>query len=78
MEIPEKLQDYIEEVVAKIKADKDIANKFQKDPIGTVENLLNVDLPNEQLKVLAEAVKAKVNMDTLEDMLGGLGKLFGK
>ena len=78
MDIKEILKDTIEDVVKKIKADKDIATKFQKDPIGTVEKLLDVDLPNEQLEPLVEAVKAKLSLDDLGDMLGGLGKLFGK
>ena len=78
MDIKEMLKDTIEDVVNKIKSDKTIADKFQRDPIGTVEKLLNVDLPNEQLEPLVEAVKAKLSLDDLGDMLGGLGKLFGK
>ena len=78
MDIKEMLKDTIEDVVNKIKSDKTIADKFQKDPIGTVEKLLNVDLPNEQLEPLVDAVKAKLSLDDLGDMLGGLGKLFGK
>ena len=78
MDIKEMLKDTIEDVVKKIKADKDIAAKFQRDPIGTVEKLLDVDLPNEQLEPLVDAVKAKLSLDDLGDMLGGLGKLFGK
>ena len=78
MDIKEMLKDTIEDVVNKIKSDKTIAAKFQKDPIGTVEKLLDVDLPNEQLEPLVEAVKAKINLDNIGDMIGGLGKLFGK
>ena len=78
MDIKEMLKDTIEDVVNKIKSDKTIAANFQKDPIGTVEKLLDVDLPNEQLEPLVEAVKAKINLDNIGDMIGGLGKLFGK
>ena len=78
MDIKEMLRDTVEDVVKKIKADKNIAAKFQKDPIGTVEKLLDVDLPNEQLEPLVDAVKAKLSLDDLSGMLGGLGKLFGK
>ena len=78
MDIKEMLKDTVEDVVNKIKSDKTIADKFQRDPIGTVEKLLNVDLPNEQLEPLVEAVKAKLSLDDLGNMLGGLGKLFGK
>ena len=78
MDIKELLKDTIEDVVNKIKSDKTIAANFQRDPIGTVEKLLDVDLPNEQLEPLVEAVKAKINLDNIGDMIGGLGKLFGK
>ena len=78
MDIKAMLKEKIEEIVEKIKNDKDIAAKFQKDPIATVEELLGVDLPNDQLEALVETVKAKVNLDKLSGIAGGLGKLFGK
>ena len=78
MDIKEMLKDTIEDVVNKIKSDKTIADKFQKDPIGTVEKLLNVDLPNEQLESVVNAIKAKVDLDKVSGLLGGLGGLFGK
>lgn len=68
----------IEEIVEKIKSDKDILAKFQKDPISVVEELLGVDLPNDQLEALVEGVKAKIKIDKIDDVLGGLGNLFKK
>lgn len=65
----------IEELVDKIKADKNIAAKFQKDPIGTIEELIGMDLPNDQIKALADGIKAKLDLDKLGGALGGL---FGK
>ena len=78
MDIMEMLKDKIEEIVNQIKSDKDIAAKFQKDPISVVETLLGVDLPNEQLEQVVEAIKAKIDLDKIGDLLGGLGSLFGK
>lgn len=78
MDIMEMLKDKIEEIVNKIKSDKDIAAKFQKDPISVVEKLLGVDLPNEQLEQVVDAIKAKIDLDKIGDLLGGLGGLFGK
>ena len=78
MDIMEMLKDKIEEIVNKIKSDKDIAAKFQKDPIAVVEKLLGVDLPNEQLEQVVDAIKAKIDLDKIGDLLGGLGGLFGK
>lgn len=78
MDIMEMLKDKIEEIVEKIKTDKDIAAKFQRDPIALVEELLGVDLPNEQLEGVVNAIKAKVDLDKVSGLLGGLGGLFGK
>ena len=65
----------IDELVAKIKGDKSLGEKFQKDPIKTVEGLLGVDLPDDQIKSIVEGIKAKLNLDKLGGTLGGL---FGK
>ena len=78
MNVKELLKDKVEEIVDKIKNDKNIAAKFQKDPIATVEGLIGMDLPDDQIKALVEAVKAKVNLDKMGDALGGLKGLFGK
>ena len=43
-----------------------------------VEKKLGIDLPNDQVEKIVEAVKAKVTLDKVDDLLGGLGKLFGK
>ena len=68
----------IEEIVEKLKSDKDLLNKFDTNPVGLLEELIGVDLPDDQLNSLIDGIKAKLNMDKLGDALGGLGKLFGK
>lgn len=72
------LKEKVEELVEKIKSDKNIAAKFQKDPVATVESLLGIDLPNDQIESVVDMVKAKVNLDNLGDALGGLKGLFNK
>lgn len=78
MDIKAELKEKAEEVIEKIKKDKNIAAKFQKDPISTVEELLEIDLPNDQIMALAEFIKTKINLDKLGNALGGLKGLFGK
>ena len=78
MDIKAELKEKIEEIVEKIKADKDIAAKFQKDPVTTVEGLLGVDLPNDQVEAVVDFIKAKINVEKLGNTLGGLKGLFGK
>ena len=76
-----------EEVVEKIRNDKNFAAKFQKDPVKALEGVLGVDLPDDQINAVISGVKAKINLDTVSDLLdsdgdgkpdlGGLGKLGG-
>lgn len=61
----------IEELVDKIKSDKELQSKFTKDPVAAIEKLIGIDLPEEQLKKIADGVKAKISLDKL-------GGLFGK
>ncbi len=65
----------IEEIVEKIKNDKQIMAKFQKDPAAVIEELIGVDLPNDQVNDVVDAIKAKLTVDKLGGALGGL---FGK
>ncbi len=65
----------IDEVVEKLKNDDKLLEKFRSDPVKTLEGILGVDLPDEQLKQLADGVKAKIDLDKLGGALGGL---FGK
>ncbi len=55
----------IEELVEKIKNDKELQSTFMKDPIAAIEKLLGIDLPEEQLKQIADGVKAKINLDKI-------------
>ena len=66
------IKKIIEDIIAKIKGDKDIGERFQKDPTKTVEGLIGVDLPDDQINAVVEGVKAKINLDGLKDKLGGL------
>ena len=65
----------ITDAVDKIKNDPNMSKKFQEDPISTVERLLGVDVPNDQVEKIVEGIQAKLNMDKLSGALGGL---FGK
>ena len=78
MDIKGQLKEKAEEIIEKIKSDKDIAAKFQKDPVATVEKLLGVDLPNDQIEALVDFIKAKIDLDKIGNALGGLKGLFGK
>ena len=69
------IKKMISDAVDKIKNDKDLAKKFQADPISAVEGLIGVDLPNDQVQKIVDGIQAKLNLDKLGGALGGL---FGK
>lgn len=68
----------IEEIVEKIKKDKDLQELFMKDPVTALEKITGIDLPNDQLDAVIAGVKAKLTADNIGGALKGLGGLFGK
>ena len=74
MDIKEK----IEAVVKKLMADKNLMEKFEKNPVKVIEELLGVDLPDDLVNSIIDGVKAKISLEKVGDALGALGGLFGK
>lgn len=67
----------IEELAKKVQKDPKLMEKFQKEPVATIEGLLGVDLPDDQLKPLVAGVQAKLAATNIGDKLGGLKGLLG-
>lgn len=72
MDIKEK----INEVVEKVTSNKDMKEKFEKDPIKAIEEVLGVDLPDDAVEKIVDGVKAKVAVDSISDVASKLKKLF--
>ena len=68
----DNLKEKAEQIVAKLRSDEKLMEKFQKNPASVLEEYLGVDLPNDQVNKLVEAIKAKVQLDKLGSTLGGL------
>ena len=68
----------IEEVVKKLMNDKNLMTKFERNPVSVIEELVGIDLPDQQVNQLIEGIRAKIKLDQVGDILGGIGKLFGK
>lgn len=64
----------IEEIVSKVKNDKNFSSEFKKDPVKAVEGIIGIDLPDDQIKKIADGVKAKVDLDDIAGKLGGIFK----
>ena len=74
----DKIKTKIEEIVNKIKNDKDFASKFKKNPTEAVENVLGIDIPDDQVEKIIDAVKAKLSNEKIVDGVKDLGgKLKG-
>ena len=65
----------IDEVVGKIQNDPSIAEEFKTKPVGAVEKILGVDLPDDVINNVITGVKAKLGVSNIADAIGGL---FGK
>ena len=68
----------VEELVEKIQKNPKLLKEFKEDPVKVVEELTGLDLPDDDIKKLAELVKAKIDLDKVGDLLGGLGGLLKK
>ena len=66
----------ITELVDKIKGDKDLLEKFKKDPKAAVKGLIGIDVPDDALEKIVDGVKAKISVDKAGDILGKIKKLF--
>ena len=74
MDIKEK----IEGIVKKLLSDKNLLEKFEKNPAKVIEDLLEVDLPDELVNQIVEGVKTKISLEKVGNALGALSGLFGK
>ncbi|MBP7402976.1 MAG: hypothetical protein KBA30_10215 [Clostridia bacterium] len=68
------VKDKVAEVIKSIKKDPQIGEKFKSDPVGTIEALLGVDLPDGMVQQVVAGVKAKL---AGKEAGGLLGKIKG-
>lgn len=66
----------VEELVGKIKNDPKLLENFKADPVKTLEELVGVDLPDDQVKAVVAGIKAKLGADEVSGIMGKLGKMF--
>ncbi len=67
------IKKMVSEIVDKVKNDPSIAANFTKDPVKTVEGLVGVDLPDDQVKMITDKVQSEIAGKT-----SGLGGIVGK
>lgn len=76
------IQKIISDVLAKLQADDNLLENFKSNPTKTLEKLIGIDLPDEQIDAVVKGVMAKISLDDVAEkasgLLGKLGGLFGK
>lgn len=68
------MKEKIDEIVKKVQSDPKLLDNFKKNPTKVVEDLIGVDLPEDQINGVVDAVKTKINLD---DIGGSIKGLFG-
>ena len=70
----------IEKIVEKFKNDEALRERFKKEPVKTLEENFNIDLPEDKISEVVVAVKSKLNFEDVTDKaagaLGGIKDLF--
>ena len=69
----DNLKEKIEEVVAKVKNDPNFEERFKKEPVKALEEVIGIDLPDDKINEMVTAIQAKIKLDDS----GILGKLKG-
>ena len=70
------IKSKIDEIVTKVKSDKDFAAKFSSDPVKAVESVIGIDLPDDQIKGLIQGVKAKISLAQAGGLMDSFKKIF--
>ena len=70
------IKEQIEKLVKSILADEALKDKFQKEPIKAVEQVLGVDLPDDIIESIITGVKAQLTAEQLSGAANILKKLF--
>ena len=69
------ISDNIKNIVNKIKNDKNFEKEFKNNPVKAVEGILGVELPDDKIMQIVDAIKAKISADDVKDKIGDI---FGK
>ena len=70
----------IEKIIEKFKNDEALRERFKKEPVKTLEETFNIDLPEDKINEVVVAVKTKLDFEDVPDKaagaLGGIKDLF--
>lgn len=71
------IESIVKQVVSKLTGNNDLIESFKKDPAAVLKKL-GIDLDSEQVKAVAKAVLAKLNIDDASGILNKIKGFFKK
>ena len=77
MDIKEMISDTVERVVKMLKEDKSLLKRFKEEPIKVLEEILDIDLPDEKIEEVITLIKAKLAADKVEDTVDDIKDALG-
>ncbi|MBP3428324.1 MAG: hypothetical protein J6M47_08705 [Clostridia bacterium] len=72
------IQKIITDAVKKLSENEDLCRAFMKNPVEVLEKKLGIDLPEDQINPVIDAIKAKIKVDDALEFAGKLKGLLGK
>lgn len=70
------IEQQIASEVEKITKNKELRERFMKDPIKTVEEALGKAMPDEELKKIVDGIKEKLNLGKASGVVDSIKKMF--
>lgn len=67
----------IDEIINRMKQDKNFSKKFTENPVKAVEDIVGIDLPDEQINAIVNGIKSKMTAENIADVAGKLSNLLG-
>lgn len=72
------IQKIITDAVKALTENEELLKAFNKNPAKTLEGILGINLPDDQVNAVVAGIKAKLGLDDVMEMAGKLKGLFGK
>lgn len=72
------IQKIITDAVKALTENEELLKAFNKNPAKTLEGILGINLPDDQVNAVVAGIKAKPGLDDVMEMAGKLKGLFGK
>ncbi|HAG04269.1 MAG TPA: hypothetical protein DCG28_02405 [Lachnospiraceae bacterium] len=71
--MPEKIKEAVEKIIK----DESLRNEFLKDPTSTVEKLIGVDLPNDQIDAVIKQIKDAISQKGVDSIIDKIKNTVG-